>query len=223
MKKENSITQVILQWLLVIAIPLVLLMTAVRLMLTPVFVQLEYRMPGFPQDQYGFGQADRLHWGQVALDYLLNDQGIDFLGDLTFEDGTPLYNQRELSHMEDVKALVQSGQKVWLGLLVVVVALGFWSKKAGWWPVYSRCLGRGGRLTILLIILMVMFVFINFNQLFTGFHHIFFEGDTWLFYYSDTLIRLFPIQFWRDAFILIGILTAGGGAFLWYRFEYRRK
>jgi uncharacterized membrane protein len=40
----------------------------------------------------------------------------------------------------------------------------------------------------------------------------FFEGDTWLFLYSDTLIRLFPERFWLTAFIGIGagtLLLAG--------------
>ena len=40
---------------------------------------------------------------------------------------------------------------------------------------------------------------------------IFFKGDSWLFYYSDTLIRLFPIRFWQDAFLWAAILALGGG------------
>jgi uncharacterized membrane protein len=32
---------------------------------------------------------------------------------------------------------------------------------------------------------------------------LFFEGSTWLFPTSDTLIRLFPQQFWVDAFVLM--------------------
>jgi integral membrane protein (TIGR01906 family) len=223
MKKTIRIDRLFLQWFIVLAVPLALLMTAVRLMLTPVFIQLEYRLPGFPEDQFGFSMEGRLHWAPVALDYLLNDQGIEFLGNLRLDDGTPLYNQRELSHMEDVKALVQSGQKVWIGLLVVMLGLGIWSRQAGWWDEYRRDLGRGGRLTIILILIMILSVFINFDQLFTGFHHIFFEGDTWLFYSSDTLIRLFPMRFWRDAFILIGLLTSVGGITLWYCFEVRSR
>jgi integral membrane protein (TIGR01906 family) len=50
-------------------------------------------------------------------------------------------------------------------------------------------------------------VLVDFDGLFTAFHHLFFEGDTWLFYYSDSLIRLFPMRFWRDAFILTGGIT----------------
>lgn len=215
--------QGVLSILISVMVPLVLLMTAVRLLMTPVFVQVEYRTPGFPEDTYGFSRADRLQWSQVALDYLLNDEGIDFLGDLQFADGSSLYNQRELSHMLDVKNLVQAALPVWYALLFLLLVLAIWSRRAGWWPQFLKGLGRGGRWTVILIVLMILFVFINFDQLFTGFHRIFFEGDTWLFYFSDTLIRLFPIRFWRDAFILIGVITLGGGMALWYSFEYRIK
>jgi integral membrane protein (TIGR01906 family) len=59
-------------------------------------------------------------------------------------------------------------------------------------------LGLIGAIMILLVI--------SFNQLFTWFHQIFFESGTWRFYTSDTLIRLFPMRFWRDAFIFVGVL-----------------
>jgi integral membrane protein (TIGR01906 family) len=48
---------------------------------------------------------------------------------------------------------------------------------------------------------------VSFSFVFVGFHLIFFEGDTWLFLYSDTLIRLFPTRFWRDVFIFVIALT----------------
>ena len=44
-----------------------------------------------------------------------------------------------------------------------------------------------------------------FNWLFTEFHRIFFTGNSWLFYFTDTFIRLFPMQFWQDLFIVIGV------------------
>ena len=57
-------------------------------------------------------------------------------------------------------------------------------------------------------------VAVSFNALFTAFHRLFFQGNTWLFLYSDTLIRLFPIPFWRDAFILVGFFTILGAVLL---------
>ena len=51
-------------------------------------------------------------------------------------------------------------------------------------------------------------IFWNF---FAGFHALFFEGDSWLFLYSDTLIRLFPLRFWQDAFLSVAVIALGGG------------
>jgi uncharacterized membrane protein len=53
-----------------------------------------------------------------------------------------------------------------------------------------------------------------FMGFFVGFHSLFFEGDSWLFLYSDTLIRLFPIRFWQDAFLLAAVIALGGGVAL---------
>jgi uncharacterized membrane protein len=51
--------------------------------------------------------------------------------------------------------------------------------------------------------------------LFTAFHAVFFEGDTWLFQFSDSLIRMFPLRFFQDVFIILGVLTLLGGVGLW--------
>ena len=92
----------ILSWLIMFLVPVALMFLGQRLLLTHTFLQIEYLMPGFPADSYGFTQADRLHWSRLAVDYLVNDADISFLGNLIFPDGSPLYNERELSHMLDV-------------------------------------------------------------------------------------------------------------------------
>ncbi len=46
-----------------------------------------------------------------------------------------------------------------------------------------------------------------FRFFFVRFHRIFFEGETWLFPGTDTLIQVFPEKFWFDAALLIVILT----------------
>jgi uncharacterized membrane protein len=58
---------------------------------------------------------------------------------------------------------------------------------------------------------VIVVVLISFGAFFVGFHEVFFQPGTWMFYWSDTLIRLFPERFWRDIFIYIGLITAGLG------------
>jgi integral membrane protein (TIGR01906 family) len=202
-----------LSFLITLIIPFFLLMTAIRILFTPLFLQVEYRMPGFPPDIYGFSLEDRLHWGSISMQYLLSDDDIQFLAVQQLPDGSPLYNERELSHMVDVKILVQQMLTAWWILLIVLIGLAVWAWRGNWLRDYVRALGRGGLLTVILIALILVGVALSFRALFTGFHLIFFEGDTWLFYYTDTLIRLFPMRFWQDGFIFMGVFTllgAGG-------------
>jgi integral membrane protein (TIGR01906 family) len=217
MKAPTISTQRVLGWLVAILVPLALLLTSARLLLTPAFVAVEYRMPGFPEDPYGLTQEQRLEYAPIALEFLLNDEGIDFLADLRFADGSPLFEERELSHMVDVKTLTQKLLAVWYGLLVLLLGVGVWAWRVDWLPAFRRMLSRGGQFTAGLILLLLLYVALNFQKLFVAFHRIFFEGDTWLFSFSDTLIRLFPMRFWQDVFIFLGLVTLLGAGLLWWQ------
>lgn len=194
-------------WIITLITPLVIIFTLTRLLLTPVFPEIEYRMPGFPADPYGFTQQERLTWSKLSIEYLLNNQDVTFFDAYKLTDGSPVYNDRELSHMNDVKRLVVAGRATWMGLLSLFLALGLLHYTKDQLDAFKQGLRRGGYLTIGLIGLILLSTFLDFDQLFTQFHKIFFVGDTWLFYYSDTFIRLFPIRFWMDSFIYIGILS----------------
>ena len=196
-----------LSWFVVLLIPLAVIMLAARLLMTPVFLETEYRLPGFPEDSFGFTLQDRLQWSKPSVEYLINSAGIDFLGNLHFADGTPIYNQRELSHMADVKRVVQNLLRLWYADLALLALLGLWAWNAGWMQAYLRGCKRGGFLTAGVLLVLAGFASISFWQFFTWFHSLFFSGDTWLFEYSDTLIRLFPIRFWQDAVAFIGGFT----------------
>src|SRR3990170_1025082 len=164
--------------LLACLVPVVLVFLGLRVLLTSGFLSVEYRMPGFPRDQYGFSQSDRLEYSNIALNYLLNDADINFLANQHFTDGTPLFNSRELSHMVDVKNVVKPS------LTIGYLACG-------------------------LFVLIGIFALVSFWNFFAAFHSLFFQGESWIFSYSDTLIRLFPLRFWQDAFILEGIIVVG--------------
>jgi len=201
----------ILTWVVALISLIALVLTAVRILLAPAFLPFEYNMPGFPPDSYGFTKADRLYWSGIALDYLLNSEGIDFLGNLRFEDGSAVYNERELSHMVDVKIALQNALKVWIGSLALLICLGVWAWRSHWLEVFRSGMRLGGWLSVFFVAGVILVVLLSFGVFFIGFHEIFFQPGTWMFYWSDTLIRLFPERFWRDIFIYIGGLTAGMG------------
>ena len=206
----NNKLSTIFSWIVTLLTPIFLLGLGLRILLTPLFYNVEYRMPYFPPDSYGFTQADRLRWAPYAVDYLLNNADISYLGDLTFDDGSPLYNERELSHMHDVKIVTKGALRFWYVTVVLVVGLGAWAWFGKWWQAYCQGLRRGGWLMIGLVVLIGLFGAFAFWQFFTLFHELFFKGDSWLFLFSDTLIRLFPMQFWQDAFLWAGVISVGG-------------
>lgn len=227
--------------LIMVFMPVILMLGAVRLVLAPWYVEVEYHMPGFPADMYGFTQADRLKYSHIALDYLLNDAGIDFLGDLHFENGgmapmqscqfieeydgdcTRMYNNRELSHMVDVKIVLGQVLNVLYAALVFLALVGVWAWRTGWLGDYLQAAGRGGWLTVGLIVVILAFVVIAFYPFFTFFHNLFFAEGTWTFYWSDTLIRLFPGRFWQDTFIWVGGFAAVIGLVLGLKFAPFKK
>ncbi len=196
-------------WLVALLVPVVLVLSIVRLLLTPAFLRFEYSLPNFPPDSYGFSQQDRLYWAQFAVDYLLNSDNISYLSDLHFDNGQPLYNARELSHMIDVKVTVKAALRVWVVSMLLLAGLGIAAWFTGWWDTFLIGIRRGSWLTVFALATIVLLVLLSFGMLFVTFHNIFFQPGTWTFQYSDTLIRLFPERFWRDIFMYVGGLSVG--------------
>jgi integral membrane protein (TIGR01906 family) len=204
----------LLQILTALSVPVLLSALLIRLLLTPVFVEIEYRLPGFPEDSYGFSQQERLQYAHQARKYLVTDQDLASLEELTFAEGEPLFNERELSHLRDVKMVITGLYRVaWAGV-VVGLAAAYWSYREKQWRMLIQAVSGGGWLTAGMVVLIITLSVLNFQSFFFKFHRVFFEGDTWLFYNSDTLIRLFPLRFWRDAFLLFGGLSLAAGAAL---------
>jgi integral membrane protein (TIGR01906 family) len=204
----------VLNLLVTLVTPIILCTLSILVLLSPVFTNVEYRRPGFPEDSYGFSTEERLEFGNLTRRYLVTNQSLDVLRELSFKDGDPLYKERELTHLEDVKVVIRGLLHVFLAALAVltfgvIFAFGNHGQKD-----FLRAISRGGRLTTFLLLTVLFFTLISFRALFTYFHLVFFEGDSWLFFTSDTLIRLFPIRFWQDVFLVFGLLTLAGGGIL---------
>jgi integral membrane protein (TIGR01906 family) len=212
--KEQRVGIRILGWVVTVLLPLVVLMVSVRLLITPLYAKVEYRMPGFPEDPYGFTLEDRLKWSAPSIEYLVNSEGINYLGDLAFDDGEPIYNSSELSHMADVKTVVTGMRIALAALMVGLLAITVIAVRKGWRDSFLLALRRGGWGVLGLIATILILLVVNFDQLFTWFHQMFFTSGTWQFYTSDTLIRLFPMRFWQDAFIAVGLISVVIGLLL---------
>jgi integral membrane protein (TIGR01906 family) len=200
--------------LVTLMVPFFLILTAARIVFNPFYLDYEYNLASFPQDPYGFTTQDRLKWGKLSLTWLFNQAGPEFLANEKLPDGSPLYNEREMSHMMDVKSVIQIAETVWISIIVLLALSLVLTWRTQWRQSIWRSASRGGILTIALILLVLLGVAVNFDQFFAIFHGLFFASGSWLFYESDTLIRLFPLKLWSDGFTFTGILTLTGAILL---------
>ncbi len=188
--------------LIAVSFPVAVLGLAIRAAMSHAFLAFEYGRPGFPADQYGFTADDRMLYGSYGLDYLMNDAGPRYLGDLVFPSGTPVFTPGEVSHMADVKAVMGTGLDVALGLAVLCLVLAVLLRRH---PGVVRGGFRWGAiLTVAAVAALAAAAVTGWERFFAWVHSLFFQNGTWTFSSEDTLIRLYPEQFWMDAALLIG-------------------
>lgn len=202
----SPVVAVILQVVLAILAPLVVLIGIIRLVASPAFLWLEYHRPGFPADPFGMSTEQRLNYGSYGLDYLFNLAPQSYLAELTFADGNPVFTQAEVGHMADVKQvmLITTLSGLVAAVVCIVVMIVLYRMRKG---AIGRAFFFGAVwLTVAMLIVAVVAAF-SWETFFAAFHQAFFAEGTWTFYASDTLIRLYPGQFWIDAAVWIAGLT----------------
>lgn len=201
-----------IRWFVIILIPFMLTLITIRFLISwdsPSYPEFEYGR--IDSDRFGFSDDERLGLATATLEYLRDDRpaedSIFLLEELRIPGSEdPLYNPREIGHMIDVKKLVDSlNVLMWAISALVVIGLGFLlipqhSRIEGYRAIYS-----GGLLTVGILLIMLILIVAAWGLVFTQFHELLFPPDTWTFYYSDSLIRLFPEQFWFD----FGLIWAG--------------
>jgi integral membrane protein (TIGR01906 family) len=206
--------------LFVIAVPLFLVLTNVRIaaMWTPVYdyAFTEYDGPartGIARPELDRAAQEIIAYFQSTEDDLLLDIRVE-------EDGrqVPLFNQREVLHMSDVRDLFQvvfGVQEVAFAYIVVyIAAVVLWSRERS-----MRRLARQGIAAGLLafgaLAIGAVGVLVNFDSLFTQFHLLSFANDFWkLSPDRDHLVQMFPQGFWFDVSLAVGVITLLEGALI---------
>jgi integral membrane protein (TIGR01906 family) len=214
----------LLQAAIVILLPIVLVLGAVRLMATDQYLALEYSRSDFPPDRFGFDYTDRLNFASATVRYMRDGLNLNALIDLRWQ-GQPLYNERELGHMQDVQNVYQATSVIWLlaltSVLLAAVTLG-WRRENR--PALATSLKRGGLLAAGLVGGVGLLAVVGWQLWFDTFHRLFFAPGTWTFNTSDALIRLVPEKFWFDTAISLAALSLAGGlliAVIGWRLEKR--
>jgi uncharacterized membrane protein len=89
--------------------------------------------------------------------------------------------------------------------------LGFIFWETGEHSQFATAIQSGGLLTSAMILTIALLAIFAWQSWFNIFHLFLFQQGSWLFSYSDTLIRLFPVKFWFDATLTISVLSIMGG------------
>jgi integral membrane protein (TIGR01906 family) len=107
--------------------------------------------------------------------------------------------------MRDVRRLFGAALRLQLVALLAIVALGLLLWRTSLRSAVPAGLLAGSLATLAIAVLAVPVILLGFDGFFVRFHEIFFSGDSWQFSNADTLIRIYPEQFWID----VSRITAG--------------
>lgn len=212
---DNKWLLTITRWLIILAMPFFLGMGTIRAIIAWDYPAFEYQR--IAPDAYGFTPEQRLDLAHGTLEYLQRPEPatevIYMLEDLRLPNSdTPLYNPSEIGHMIDVKNMADgmkriafiSGAIVIIGLLALLIPQR--TRLFGW-----KTLMYAGMATVIVLAAIALAILIAWPIFFVQFHELLFPPGTWTFAYSDSLIRLFPEQFWFDIGVIISGMTLALG------------
>jgi len=187
--------------LFVVCIPTLLITTNLRLAANEIRLY-----------EYGFNKYD------VSSDTGLDDAELrDFAGrmityfnsdDELFD--TELFNERELTHLKDVKGLIRLSYYLQLASLIYIVlyVVGqFGFRRRAFWRDLAQRLVWGGGTTVALLALFGFWAVTDFDSLFLLFHLVGFSNDLWQLNPGDTMLLMFPQGFFNDAALFVAAAT----------------
>lgn len=123
----------------------------------------------------------------------------------------PLFNERELHHLRDVRDLLNTlfgAQAIAVAYLPLYAALTYrWHRGRSIQSLGAEAL-NAGLITILLLAGAGMLAASNFDRVFVQFHELSFSNDLWMLDpRTDYMIRMFPEGFWFESAMQIAGMT----------------
>jgi integral membrane protein (TIGR01906 family) len=186
--------------LLAIATAFVILGVSIAPFLTPVWIRGEQARAGTSVPGYS-GTAVDDATGSTVSALLVG-------GDFTFlVGGTQFFDDREVSHMQDVRRVFGD-----LAILILVSAgvlvVAFARARGGARQALWRAVGVGARgLAVAMAAIGILSV-VAFDAAFQLFHELLFPAGSFSFDpATERLVQLFPDQFWSDTALALGVVA----------------
>jgi integral membrane protein (TIGR01906 family) len=142
------------------------------------------------------------------------------------KDGTrQLYNEKELTHMEDVLKIVSLFHVIQIVSLILFLLLGTIIYFRMGINRILRGLEIGSIITAAFTMILIAWAFIDFDGLFLLFHYVSFSNNLWILDPSkDYLIMMFPEGFFNDVALFMVATIMGLCVVIWAAaFLVRRK
>lgn len=165
----------------------------------------------------GLDQVNLSYAATEIIDYLKGEK--DHFQTIAVKDGVlqPLYDERELTHMEDVLYLFDLARllrrvSVVSMILLTLVALK-WDPK--WKINWLRMAAYAALGNVAALLGLGLLIRVDFTKYFTYFHLLFFDNDLWILDpQRHVLIQMLPETFFRNTAIKIGQTAVGSLLFL---------
>jgi integral membrane protein (TIGR01906 family) len=126
-----------------------------------------------------------------------------------------------VSHMKDVRYVIEGVQILTLVLVVLLVAVSVLAARARGLLSVASGLFFGGIGAVAGTLVLVIAGALNFDALFTAMHEVFFADGTWTFAADSLLICAYPEAYWLGmaitwavVLVLLSILVSTVGFFL---------
>jgi len=184
------------------------------------FYRQEWRKYGVDQET-GMSLDSLAEAGEHLLAYLEGESQSPQIRVPIYDIERDLYNQKELSHLKDVRTLFALGLKARvLSLILALTGTGTLlvchlaeiqrdTFKVKILDVFANALCFSGTLPLVVAAILAIPAAINFEGWWAGFHLAAFNNDLWLLDpYKDWLIKMFPLEFFFSAVKMIGLRVA---------------
>ena len=196
-----------------VSIILILLITSVEAVVyfIPGYFQREYEKYSVPA-AINVEMDELLRVTDEMMDYLKDKRDDLHINSIVGGQQREFFNQREISHMEDVQSLVMGAiwiRRICVAVLVLGIAALLLRKRRTLRVLAGSCLGVSAVIAAVTAVIAV-YMSSNFTAAFNRFHEIFFDNDLWILDpATDLLINIVPEGFFVDTALRIGLLFGG--------------
>lgn len=208
-RPERGLLRTIVIGIFVLALPIALVTTVVRVTISEQAVY-DYAVRNYGAERTtGIPESELIRANGEIHDYLVDSTTPPLAPQVTNRDGeaVSLFNAKEISHMADVRSLVQFMFQVQMISLAIVLALAV--VMIALWParVLAAATLWAGLLTTSVLAVVGALAMTGFDAAWSQFHQIAFTNSLWqLNPLTDHLIQMYPEAFWQDVSTAIGLL-----------------